>query len=115
MIEYHDYHSDSYELDEEQHELASDDDDPVVRRLRAMRWAQIPDDIRERCWEDIRRRLDEREGAAGDRRQRPARDVNGDRYAFSRRREPVHSFTPRRLVAAQPRHSRSLTPAWSFR
>ena len=33
------------------------DDDPLVRRLRSMKWNDMPAEIRERCWDQIERRL----------------------------------------------------------
>jgi hypothetical protein len=68
-------------------------DDPLVGRLRVLRWADVPEDVRTRCWERISTRM----SAVEDRPARPtaaARDA-GERYDFSRRRIPM------RLAVAQ--------------
>jgi hypothetical protein len=82
------------------------DDDPLVRRLRTLQWAQAPDEVRQRCWEEFSRRITqmtaEHEPAAQDARSGSVEE----RYPFSRR------VTEGRLAVAQawrrPAHATAL-------
>ena len=78
-----------------------------------MTWAEIPAAVRERCWADIKQRIDERADGPQDAVDTP--DVNCDRYLYSRRLEPCRLTVERRVVSAQPRNFRPQSLAWAFR
>jgi hypothetical protein len=69
------------------------ENDPLVRRLRALQWADVPSDVRTRCWERISNRMATLEDKAP---VPPAAAVRGDgeRYEYTRRR-----MAPRLAVA----------------
>jgi hypothetical protein len=103
MLKYYDG-SGGGELNQEGERVWADDD-PLVCRLRAMKWAEVPTDVRERCWGAIKHQIDdlERQGVlpgAG-----PNLDVNCDRYGFSRRRELCHETAS---------HIDAITPSRSY-
>lgn len=63
------------------------DNDPLVQRLRGLQWADVPDDVRARCWERISSRM----AAMEDREPAPpaaAARNTGERYDFTRRLIP---------------------------
>lgn len=68
------------------------DDDALVRRLRRLEWPKAPAAVRERCWEDLSRRLELARSAPPappvPLEERPRRDA-GQRYEYSRRERPV--------------------------
>jgi hypothetical protein len=76
-------------------------EDELVRRLRHLSWPEANDELRERCWEDFRRRLGDRqdEGESGGEQGR-----DSDRLDYTRReRERVGgtSVTREREAIAQ--------------
>jgi hypothetical protein len=75
------------------HEWLYAEDDPLVGRLRCLQWAEVPSEVRERCWERISSRIAELQA----RDQTPPAPLidTGERYAFSRRQAPC------RLAVAQ--------------
>jgi len=82
--------------------------DPLVRRLRGLQWADVPDDVRARCWHRISTRMAAVEERAPVPPAAAARDT-GERYDFSRRRVQA------RLAVAQgwarrPSHVPALAP-----
>jgi hypothetical protein len=70
--------------------------DPLIGRLRALKWTDTPGDVRERCWESVSSHLAAMPDApsATDRPRTAARQT-GERYDFSRR------LMTRRLSVAQ--------------
>jgi hypothetical protein len=62
-------------------------DDPLVARLRALRLARAPAEVRERCWEQIKARIEEpqAEFEADDLAEGRLREV--DRFTFTVRNE----------------------------
>jgi hypothetical protein len=86
MREFRNYEPDSDEFYDEEGERVWTDDDPLVRRLRGMKWAEVPTDVRERCWDQIKQRIErlERQGMFPAAQATP--EVNCERYGFSRRR-----------------------------
>jgi hypothetical protein len=85
------------------------DDDPLVRRLRSLEWPGVDPALRERCWEDFQRRLEDPEAAAHD----TARVPEVTRRSVARRQD----FT-RRLPSARNRLGERLagyaSPRWSW-
>jgi hypothetical protein len=83
------------------------EDDELVRRLRSLQWAPVPEELRQRCWEDFDRRVSE--GALSQNGQvvsRPAFNV-GERYDFRR-------FAPSRRTALAQAGSGRYTPRRAF-
>jgi hypothetical protein len=78
------------------------DNDPLVERLRALKWADVPSDVRARCWERINHRMAALEDSVPQPPAAAARDSR-ERYDFSRRR------LPGRVAVAQA-WSRRTTP-----
>jgi hypothetical protein len=68
--------------------------DPLVSRLRGLQWADVPDDVRARCWERINGRVATVEARSPAPPAAAARDT-GERYDFTRR------LIPSRLAVAQ--------------
>ena len=83
------------------------EDDELVRRLRSLQWAPVPEELRQRCWQDFDRRVSE-SALAGDGgvARRPTFNV-GERYDFRR-------FAPTRRTALAQRGSRAYTPRRAF-
>ena len=84
------------------------ENDPLVERLRALKWADVPTDVRARCWERINTRMSTLEESAPAAPTAAARDT-GERYEFTRR------LLPSRLAVAQgwsrlPSHVPALAP-----
>jgi hypothetical protein len=75
-------------ISQQEGERVWSDDDPLVRRLRGMKWAEVPVEVRERCWGEIKHRIDdlESQGLFPVSPRRP--EVNCERYGFSRRLVP---------------------------
>ena len=112
MTEHHYYDED--ELYDEGSGRTWSDDDPLVERLRTMTWAEAPADVRERCWQEIKKRVDEleRQGLLGGPHNA---EVNCDRYGFSRANQGCR-MGPERGVASEHGGQRaSRSPAWAFR
>lgn len=63
------------------------DNDPLVARLRGLKWADVPTDVRARCWERINNRMAVADDGAPMPPAAAARDTR-ERYDFSRRRLP---------------------------
>ena len=82
-------------IDELDADWAYLESDPLVGRLRALRWTDVPGDVRERCWERVSAHLVAMPGAPTRPVPRSAARDTGERYDFSRR------LVPRRLSAAQ--------------
>jgi hypothetical protein len=61
------------------------ENDPLVERLRALKWADVPGDMRARCWERINTRMSSLDAGAPAPPTAAARE-SGERYDFSRRR-----------------------------
>ena len=70
------------------------DNDPLVRRLRGLQWAEVPSDVRARCWERISARVTTMEDKPAPSQRTALRNV-GERYDFTRR------LMPSRLAVAQ--------------
>jgi hypothetical protein len=113
MLDYHDYGSDSDERFADEADPTWTDDDPLVRRLRAMTWAEIPPSVRERCWEDIKQRIEQRDMQRQDGNDDP--EISCDRYGYTRRRDVCRVAIEPRIVTAQPRGFRPQSLAWAFR
>jgi hypothetical protein len=96
-------------VNEHNPDLLYADDDPLVRRLRTLQWAQAPDEVRQRCWEEFSRRITQmtssEQEAQDQGAQQPSAHVE-ERYPFSRR------VTEGRLAVAQawrrPAHATAL-------
>lgn len=80
--------------------------DELVRRLRRLSWPAVPEDVRDRCWEELSARLagpepvaEESEAAA-----QPSRRNVGQRLEYTRR---VPTRTASRLANA------ARTPLWA--
>lgn len=112
MIEHYEY--DPEGRSPEELELVLADDDPLARRLRNMTWAVASPEARERCWEAVKRRIDERDSQRALSAQRGP-EVNCDRYGYSRRRELSPVGPERRPVGGPARNFRPQSLAWSFR
>lgn len=92
-----------------------DDDDPLVRRLRNLRWADVTPELRESCWRDFCRLIEEREpgravSAADGRRD----DVDRAwRLDYTRRRGNAHGVVSgQRMVTSRSwARDRQLRPA----
>jgi hypothetical protein len=69
--------------------------DPLIGRLRALQWTDVPGDVRERCWERVSAHLAAVPDAPRTDRPRTAARDTGERYDFSRR------LATRRLSVAQ--------------
>ena len=70
--------------------------DALVRRLTDLEWAPVPDELRERCWEDFERRIAQNGDSPGAMaRSRAAFNV-GERYEMRR-------FAPARRLALAER------------
>lgn len=89
MLDYYDYDydADSDEYWDEEAVRIWHDDDPLVRRLRTMKWTEAPAGVRERCWMEIEKRIDALEHRGLLPGSRPVVEVNCERYGFSRRPE----------------------------
>ena len=112
MTEHHYYDED--ELYDEDSGRTWSDDDPLVERLRAMTWAEAPADVRERCWQEIKKRVDEleRQGLLG----RPHNaEVNCDRYGFSRAHQGCGVGRERGAVIEHGVQTGSRSLAWASR
>lgn len=91
------------------------DSDPLVRRLRGLQWADVPSDVRTRCWERINARMATLESNAP---APPAAAVRntGERYDFSRRLIPsraavAHGWARRPSHVPALAHARPLLSA----
>ena len=77
--------------------------DELVRRLSTLKWAPVPDELRERCWQEFEQRVT-KTGAAPPGGERPRAAFNvGQRYEMRR-------FAPARRLAAAEQPGRSLAP-----
>src|SRR5687767_11218621 len=67
--------------------------DDLVRRLSKLEWAPVPDELRERCWQDFEQRMGQNGNGKSEvaRRSRAAFNV-GERYDMRR-------FAPARRLA----------------
>lgn len=90
MLESYDFDPDDEFYDEDGERIWADDD-PLVLRLRAMTWAEVPTDVRERCWHEIEKRIDDLERQGILPISSPLREVNVENYGFSRRPVPCTS------------------------
>jgi hypothetical protein len=61
------------------------DGDPLAARLRALRWAEAPAAVRERCWRRINEQLAEQETDRESQRPSPGESDQCERHPFSRR------------------------------
>jgi hypothetical protein len=115
MLDYSDYEADGADVFDDA-SLIWDDGDPPADRLRTMSWNRAPAEVRERCWLEIKWRIENRGREQPMSAQNPGHDVNCDRYTYSRRRE-IHriSSEPRRAVAEPVRNFRPRALAWAFR
>lgn len=59
-------------------------EDPLVRRLRGLDWAEVPADVRERCWESISSRISAVQAREARQTVHQRAAGCGERYAFSR-------------------------------
>jgi hypothetical protein len=120
MLRYHDYDPESNESYDEGTDWIWAADDPLVHRLRTMKWTEAPADARERCWDAIKERVALLDSP------RPALDLqrgpelNCDRYGFSRpetRRIGTdhRGVTRQARLTAPARHTRPRSLAWAFR
>ena len=75
------------DADREDELSAQDERDELIRRLRNLQWPDISDDVRERCWEELTRRVP---GLDGEDPQPDSEREAGDSDPFRR-----HEFTPR--------------------
>jgi hypothetical protein len=98
-------------IDESQLDWVDSEDDPLVARLRALRWAPAPDEVRERCWQRIRERVAElkaeKERPPVDPTRRDQCERNGFTRPLALRRPALaqtlsRSFERRTAVAQQP-------------
>jgi hypothetical protein len=82
------------------------DSDELVRRLRRLSWPTVPEDVRDRCWEELSVRLAGRETAAEEdgAAAQPSRRNVGHRLEYTRR---VPTRTASRLATA------ARTPLWA--
>ncbi len=80
-----------------------DEEDELVRRLRGLEWPEVSPDVRQRCWEEFRRRISERQAGAAVAEAPGVGSYNvGERHAFSRRVVPMRAraVLGERLAAA---------------
>jgi hypothetical protein len=76
--------------------------DELVSRLSRLEWAPVPDELRERCWQDFEQRMSQNgNGKAESGPRRPAFNV-GERYEMRR-------FAPARRLAVAELPGRGLT------
>jgi hypothetical protein len=100
-------------LDEYSSDWRFDDDDELVRRLRTLEWAPVPNELRSRCWDDFSRRLSEQaptpvEPATRQLGSRTRAGTNlGERYDFRR-------FAPARRIAVAQAGVGRYTPRTAF-
>jgi hypothetical protein len=92
------------------------DDDPLVRRLCAMEWAEVPAEVRERCWQQTSKRIDELEKQGILPTTKHDTESSCERYAFSRRAAPCKVSAPRanRIAGSGPAF-RARGLAWASR
>jgi hypothetical protein len=69
--------------------------DELVRRLSKLEWAPVPDELRERCWQDFEQRLSHNGNGERKVARRAAFNV-GERYEMRR-------FAPARRLAVAER------------
>jgi hypothetical protein len=62
------------------------DEDELARRLRNLQWPDVSAELRQRCWEELTRRMPELDGGGA----QPDSEQTGDSDPFRR-----HEFTPR--------------------
>ena len=76
--------------------------DELVRRLSKLEWAPVPDELRERCWQEFEQRIHQNGG--------PAADIGRSRAAFNvGERYEMRRFAPARRLAAAELPGRSLS------
>ena len=85
------------------------DDDPLVRRLRSLEWPGVDAELRERCWEDFVRRLEDPSAAPRERERVPeaTRRSVARRQDFSRRLPQSGGTLSHRLAGYA-------TPRWNW-
>ncbi|HVE68130.1 MAG TPA: hypothetical protein VNB64_06065 [Solirubrobacteraceae bacterium] len=88
------------------------DNDPLVARLRGLKWAEVPTDVRARCWERINNRM----AVVDDGAPAAAAHDSRERYDFTRRRLPgrvavAQAWSRRPATAAGLAPARPLLPA----
>jgi hypothetical protein len=117
MLDYYDFDAESDGLLESADQLIWDEADPLATRLRTMAWTTASTDVRERCWTEIKRRIETLDSERVVNGSEPGPDVNCDRYHYSRRgaARRISSAEPRRSLSAPARHFRPRTLAWAFR
>jgi hypothetical protein len=92
------------------------EDDPLVRRLRGMEWAEVPAEVRERCWQQISKRIDQ----LGTQGILPTmshdHESSCERYTFSRRPVPCHSSVAQaNPISGRARAFASRSLVWASR
>lgn len=83
------------------------EDDELVRRLRSLQWAPVPEELRQRCWEDFNRRVNSLEHSRHGRAEARTAFNVGERYEFKR-------FAPSRRMAIAQASTRGYTPRRAF-
>ena len=91
------------------------DNDPLVSRLRGLQWADVPSDVRTRCWERISSRMSTLEDKAPTAPAAAVRNT-GERYDFTRRLKPArlavaHGWSRRPSHVPALAHARPLLSA----
>jgi len=87
-------------------EMPLGDSDELIRRLRRLSWPAVPEDVRDRCWEQLSVRVGRPETVAeeGGASAQPSRRNVGHRLDYTRR-------APTRTAARLANAAR--TPLWA--
>lgn len=83
------------------------DDDELVSRLRHLEWAPVPQELRQRCWDDFSRRVSRQAIRKEQTDHSRAASNLGERYDFRR-------FSPTRRMAVAHAAAGRYTPRTAF-
>ena len=86
------------------------DDDPLVSRLRSLEWPGVDPELRERCWEDFVRRLEDPDAAPSRERERVP---EATRRSVARRQDFTRRL-PQRGHGVGERLAGYATPRWNW-